>query len=483
MSRSFSAKTLLIGFISIGLALVLAANFALYFQGKHIQQQVAEQATIHAENELTQAIETSLRQVRFELKQLAQWDDIHQQLDQPSYYYYWHQQRLKQSGHFKPYYHQLELYNADGEKLTALNSLQPNVLPTQLTEANHYIAAPFTNQEFYVQYEPVYQRSNPEKILGYVAIAVNFYQLLSALNQFYYLDFKNLHFSSTGHIQPEAIMDALVYQAVPTPVNDQLWRLIEQFVSLFIVISFIAALIVFGFIQQFFLRPLSKVGQFLHRLKSQPDQPAQDTTTPMILRECQLLKTQLESYHNALLESQVQLKQTNLQLQQRALTDHQTGIGNLRALEQVWQRYLEAHSLAPKSMGYLMLDCRNFRDIVESRGYKASEQTVKTWVERLQNLHPHFQLFRVGADKLVIIVEQIDQQTLEALAEIILQQLQRPEPMSPREAFSFCIGGCYLNQNQSIISMRKMPKQTDFALFRAKKSPDQPIQILAINDE
>jgi diguanylate cyclase (GGDEF)-like protein len=483
MNPSFSAKTLLIGFISFGLALVLAANFALYFQGKHIQQQVAEQALKHAENELAQAIETSLRQVRFELNQLVEWDDVHQQLDQPSYYYYWHQQRLKQSGKFMPYYHQLELYNPAGQKLTAINQAQPNVLPAQLSEANRYIAAPFTNQEFYIHYQAVYQRSNPDKLLGYVAIAVNFYQLLGALNQFYYLDFKNLYFSRTGHIEPEQLLEVLVYQSVATPVNDQLWQLIEQFVGIFIVISFLAALIVFGFIQHFFLRPLSKVGQFLHRLKSQPDQPAQDTAPPVILKECQLLKTQLKGYHNALLESQAQLKQTNLQLQQLSLTDHHTGIGNQRALEQVWQRYLEAHSIAPKSMGYLMLDCRNFREIVESRGYKASEQIVKTWVERLQNLHPNFQLFRVGADKLVIMVEQIDKETLDALAQIILQQLQQPDANTLSETFNFCIGGCFLDTNQSIISMRKMPKQTDFALFRAKKTLDQPIQILAVEDD
>jgi diguanylate cyclase (GGDEF)-like protein len=249
---------------------------------------------------------------------------------------------------------------------------------------------------------------------------------------------------------------------------------------IFTLISLTAALIVFGFIQAFFLRPLTKVGEYLQHLRLNPNQQISDTSAPILLKECQELKGQLGEYHNALLASQNQLKKSNQQLEHISLSDPTTKIGNQRALDQYWQTSLEMQSLSPKPVAYLMLSCENFRGMVYQYGFQITEELVKQWVARLKEHNSSTPLFRISPDTLVMILVDFDPQRLEQQAHTIIEQLgTKYSEIGIQQPVLFRLGISYVDRKKDSLAMKRLPKQADFALYRAMHSETSRVYIFS----
>lgn len=478
MKSSISAKYVLIGFMAIALSLLLTANFGLYFQAQGIQKSVHDSAQVEAQKELYSAIDHSFKSIDQQLKKLTVWDEVHQQINQPSYYYYWRDQRLKDSGYFQPYYVELDLYHADKLKLSHLvtNNQTTEILPKNLNNQTRYFLIQPPNFDHLIVSQAVYSRQNPDQVIGYVAVAIDFFKLLQQDNQFYYLDFAHLHFNRSGFIAMHQLKDALEFRAISNPVSDSLWQLIEEFVIKFALIILITTILVFGFIKLIFLGPLQKLSVFVKNLSHQTS-PAQKKSE-FILEEYQNLQDQLSEYHRALMEAQAQLSQQNQKLWQISRTDPLTEVFNRRAFDDAWQDLLHNYKVHPTPIAYLLFDCDHFKALNDTYGHQVGDELIKISAQTLQRSFPAGQhIYRIGGDEFASIIldktiEQVDQIAQKALSDLTSYPFIQ---LDIKEKVSFSVGIGYANQNQPIENIEVLPRQADIAMYKAKHSPHNKV--------
>ncbi|MBE0492932.1 MAG: bifunctional diguanylate cyclase/phosphodiesterase [Thiomicrospira sp.] len=481
MKRSISAKYVLIGFMVVALSLLLTANFGLYFEGQKIQQSVHDTAQIEAQKELFSAIDRNFKSIDQQLKKLTEWDEVHQQLNQSSYYYYWRDQRLKDSEYFKPYYIELDIYQADKLKLSHLvkdQQLAAEALPKHLNSQSRYFLIQPPHHDYLIVSHAVYSRQDPSQVIGHVAIAIDFFELLAQDNQFYYLDFPYLHFNRSGFIGMHQLKDALEYRAISNPVSDHLWNLIEGFVVKFALIILATTLIVFGFIKLIFLDPLQKLSLFVKGLRSQAHANQTEVQASFVLEEHQNLQKQLSEYHHALLDAQAQLSQQNQKLWQISRTDPLTEVGNRRAFDDAWHALLQQYGSQPTTIAYMLFDCDHFKALNDTYGHQVGDELIKISAQTLQRSFPAGQnIYRIGGDEFASLVvdktvDEVEQIAQKALSDLISYPFVQ---LDIKEKVSFSVGVGYAGHNQAIENIEVLPRQADIAMYKAKHSPHNKV--------
>lgn len=478
--RSRPATQLLLALTLLGLSVLLTINLTLYFKGQSVQREVHTNAHVEAQKELFAAIDNTLQKIDLQLTKLSEWDEVYQQLQQPSYYFYWRDQRVKESLYYLPYYEQLELYSADKFKLSQLKTPidMTNALPDDLPGVSRFFLIQPPNKDLYIAIKPVYDRATPHGLLGYVAIAVDFYTALQNHNQFYYLNIQELHFNRSGLIQMHQLKDVIEFKAVSNPVSDHLWELIQQFVFQFSAFSVLAAVIIVWLLTLLFILPLRSLSGYLSRLREQPNQSIKTPNQLFIIDEFEGLKQQLADYHHALIDAQTNLHDKNTQLWQLSRQDPLTNVLNRRAFDEAWKALLNGHSEKPKGIGYLILDCDHFKALNDSYGHQTGDEIIKAAAKTLQHSLPKgLHLYRIGGDEFAILLLDYSPNQIEHLAHKCLTDLRAYpfQQLDIKENISFSIGISYANKQQPIEHLAVLPRQADIAMYKAKHSPHSKI--------
>lgn len=471
------AKHYLILLFLVGISVLFSLNYLLYIQGLQVQKKVHEQAHIQAQTELFAAIEQSFELIDLQLVELANSDEVHQQLNQPSYYFYWRDQRLQQSSLFKDYYLELELYRADGHKLAQLN--QPgaiSVLPERIKPPFKYFLVVPPNKDKLIITTPIQSRESSQQTLGYLAVAIDFYQLLIQSNQFFYLDRKQLHFNRSGIIQLDELTDALDFQAVSNPVSDELWDVITSYITQFNLLSIFIVFATVWIMSFLFIKPLKSLSNYIKQLSDHPLEQKPEHKDDYLIEEYLGLKKQFTNYHLALMEAQNKLHRQNRQLWQLSRQDPLTELPNRRAFDEAWHNTLEAYDAKPMTVGYILFDCDHFKALNDSYGHQVGDQIILEAAKALQRT-TDFTIYRIGGDEFAILVIGFSAQQVENLA-LECQTELSAYPFSQigiHEKVSFSLGISFAQKDQPLESLKLLPKQADIAMYKAKHSPLEKI--------
>lgn len=470
----FPAKHYLVALFILGVSLILAVNYSLYTQGQDIQQQVHAEAHIEAQKELYSAIEHSFATIDQQLKALSSWDEVHQQIASPSYYFYWHSQRLKESSFFKEYYVELEIYDADHHKLALVNDRDfLSVLPRKRLQETRYFLIQPLRKDLLVATKPIYERHNPSKVIGYVSVAIDFYAMLAKESQFYYLDFNQLHFNRSGLITFDELQGALNFKSISNPVSDQLWTLIEDFVFQFSLASVLIALVLVWLTSLFFILPLRKLSNYLRQLSEHPTQNPQDSNQLYLIEEYSGLHNQLTEYHRALLDAQTTLTDKNQQLWNLSRQDPLTELPNRRAFDEAWSTILSNHQTNPASVSYLLFDCDRFKAFNDSYGHQLGDRILQETAKILKRTLDNIPVYRIAGDEFVVILTGLNTQQVEQLgAECQKHITAYPfEQLGILEKVNFSLGISFASADQPLSTLELLPKQANVAMYKAKSSP------------
>lgn len=453
----------------IATMLMVAVGQVLYIKGDQIQLYVQQEAQEHAKKELEIAINNTLELVDSELQTMANWDEIHQQISQPSYYYYWKTQRLNSSEFFKPYYLELELYDPTRKKLMAANNEAYQVLPAELHYHKKYLQVQLNRKELLIVSQPIVSRTNPEQIDGYISVAIDFFKLLETQTRFDYLDFKKLFFNQTGIIKEQDILQTLTFQTVSMPVNQRLWHLISQFVFGFTLAGILIGMFVLLATGLILIWPLHQLAKFLQTLL--------ETKEPLVSKPKYLVKefhglhNQLTEYHNQLLSSQTKLVEKNQQMWSLLRQDSLTGLANVRALQEFWQIITEEISEHPFTVSYLIFDCDQFATFGKKYSHEIGEQIIIESGKILQKVFASTSVYRTGIDQFVVILTDTSPKHIEQLGKKSLRQIAAfPfERLGVFEKVSYSLGISHMEAEESRNHMEALPKQARMALFKAKQ--------------
>lgn len=188
--------------------------------------------------------------------------------------------------------------------------------------------------------------------------------------------------------------------------------------------------------------------------------------TPMLQRELLQLETEwLFALRNALVVSR---------LQQMALKDTLTGLGNRRFFDDSLTKAVQLAKRYDESCGLLLLDLDNFKQVNDIAGHTAGDEMLTAVANALRDtLRVTDSIFRFGGDEFAIILSAADVASAELIARRILKAITQLT-LCKQYQVTVSIGLALLKSKQS---QAELFSAADKALYQAKNAGKSMVRI------
>lgn len=188
--------------------------------------------------------------------------------------------------------------------------------------------------------------------------------------------------------------------------------------------------------------------------------------TPMLQRELLQLETEwLFALRNALVVSR---------LQQMALKDTLTGLGNRRFFDDILIKAVQLAKRYDESCGLLLLDLDNFKQVNDIAGHTAGDEILIAVANALRDtLRVTDSLFRFGGDEFAIILSAADVASAELIARRLLKAINQLT-LCKQYQVTVSIGLALLKTKQS---QAELFSAADKALYQAKNAGKSIVSI------
>ncbi len=476
-------KTYFLGFLFAGIVLLMFLNWSLYSEGQQIKQTVQNQERLEAEKEIRGILDKTFKELKIALKVLSEWDEIHQQINDPSYYFFWHDERLIESAYFKKDYDQLEIYNKNKTFLAAtspinnpdkalpltIDSLSPQIIFNSYTETHLNI------------FEPIYARSSEETI-GYIGISLDLLPYILNENTFNHVDKTSISFSGTDTVPLSEIMENINFKPISNPVTDYLWQLIQEFILQLIALLLVTSIVISFIFNKLFNHPLEVLSQYLHRLKRNPKEAQQPPQETFYLKEFEELKDSIHDYHHDLQATQQALDIQNQTVWDQARRDVLTNIYNRRAFDEAWNDVLINFEHYKVTTAFMLFDCDFFKALNDTYGHEVGDEVIRISAMTIQQTLPmECPAYRIGGDEFAVILQNKTAEQTFAIADKCLTALKEYNfgSIGIKEKLSFSVGVSSVTPCDSIDfanDIASLPRQADIAMYKAKQSHQNKIQ-------
>lgn len=466
-------------FIVLLLSLLTFVDLSLYNEGQEIRETVEKQQTIQAKLEIENAFANSLNILRQEIKNIAEWDEVHQQFHDPSYYFFWHDERLQESGYYKPYYDGLELYSINKKILTPAspdNRIHYR-LPERITTLEPMVAIKANQETHVVLFEEVKARGTNE-LIGYIGISADLLPMLLSQNSFYSVNKATIAFTAKQDFKYTDILDNLTYEPLENPVSEYLWQLIQGFIIELIVLMIIISLFLSIIFNITIFKPLETISNYLKKLKSKPNEIHPLPQETFFLKEFEELKISLHDYHRELQRTQEQLDKQNQTVWEQARRDGLTNVFNRRAFDEAWSEALDSFERFKTPTVFILFDCDFFKALNDTYGHEVGDEVIKLTAATLQKSLPiGIACYRIGGDEFAVIVQDCQPEVASKIANNCLTALENAPfaMLGIKETLTFSVGLSSASvQNDNDIA--NLPRQADMAMYKAKQSVREKIQ-------
>ena len=472
-------------FLSLGVGVLTIMTWSFYSEGKHIQHTVENQTQQAAQKELSEAITNTVLIIQKELTDISEWDEVHQQFHDPSYYFFWHDERLIESSYYRPYYNALELYKKDRKLLTGASPGKDIILHTTMPDGLEQLQQQIlvelspTQKAQLIIYHPIYQRDAPD-ILGYVGVALDLKTALLTMNQFFYLDKASIDFTGNKTISIDELLPQIQYQPISNPVNTYLWALIEQFIIEMIIALAVSSLVLLFIFNQLIRSPLLVLSKSLHQLKASPQVDHLPPIQPFLIKEYEELKHAIHDYHSQLHSAQLELDQQNLLVWEQARRDALTNVYNRRAFDEAWGEIITSfkNSELPTPTAFVLFDCDFFKALNDTYGHEVGDEVIRLSASRIQSSLPiECPPYRIGGDEFAVIIQHRDMEDIRKICQHTLNELSEISfvKLGVKEKLSFSVGISSIAQEKED-SISRLPRQADIAMYKAKQTVQTKIQ-------
>lgn len=469
-------------FLVLGITLLSGLIWSFYSEGRHIQQTVEEQAYQTAKKELNDAISNTLNITQQELLAISEWDEVHQQFHDPSYYFYWHDERLKESSYYRQYYDALELYKQNQSLLTPSSPKQQSVF-THKTMTNtiesleaHVKLLP-NNDAHLLAYQAIASRESDE-ILGYVGVSIDLNKALLEHNQFYYLDKTSIDFSGNQTVKMDELLSMVKFKPISNPINPYLWDLIERFIQqMVIVLALVSVLLLFVF-NQLIRAPLVTLSDYLQELKASPQKQMPPPADSFLIKEYEELKNTIHQYNSKLQLAHVELDQQNIMVWEQARRDALTNVYNRRAFDETWSDVVRSFKQESMPTAFILFDCDFFKALNDTYGHEVGDEVIRLSAQSIQQSLPmESPPYRIGGDEFAVIIQHHSMPEIRKICEHTLDELKKVSFISlgVKEKLTFSVGISSIAMTKEDCITR-LPRQADIAMYKAKQSHHIKIQ-------
>ncbi len=480
--RPLSINHYTLGFLLL-IALMFTGTAWLGFRSIEEAGGSLEQHRQHAaREELEQAIDALIRYLDEFPDQLAEWDELFQQIGQPLYYSYWRQHRLLAAGKLPPLVKQAELYDAAGRVLGRfVNSPFPDRIdpqqqaPAVQTENGH---------AWLYRYVPL-RRSPDSPVQGWLGLQID---LIPALRQRF--DFRDLDADSIRllphapeRIQPEFLPDLLTYRLKPSPGTSELLEIVRRSVWQLAAVIGLLSLLFYILMVQVLGRPLRNISRYIDQLHNRDEETVEQPKALLPIAELEKVRASLISYDADLRKAQQDLGRKNRALWKLAHHDALTGMLNRRAFDRDWNDARQLLQRRRIELGLVLFDVNRFKAINDTYGHQTGDEVLKAISHCIQTRLRHGeQLYRIGGDEFAAILIGTRPKDLLKLTQRCLDAIEAHdfEAMGLKEPVRVSCGIAYCPANDRE-RLDKLQWQADVAVYQAKK-PGQHGPVLFKDD-
>ncbi len=173
-------------------------------------------------------------------------------------------------------------------------------------------------------------------------------------------------------------------------------------------------------------------------------------------------------------------KQHEEQLHEQATTDHLTGAMNRAMFDQKFLEYYNSAQKNKEALCLLMLDIDLFKKINDTWGHDVGDEVLRSYVVVCEaNLRNSDFLARIGGEEFAILLPHTTEGTAQIIGERIRHSIETHQFESGAEENVINVTtsiGCVVYDDSKPLTLEKMFKNADKALYKAKNDGRNRVQ-------
>lgn len=467
-----SLRTLALGYVVLGAVLYAGLGWLMFQRTQTIQREISEENRRQAAAEIEYAVADLLIQAQAVAQNIANWDEVSQQLFDPAYYAYWTKNRLHASGHLPSYVTSTELYDSTGRPLPGEGSAN---MPETISAED---LAPFVQREqervYLMTFASVTGWKPETPAAGFVAIRIDLLAALMAQGRYRYVDPETFFLASeTGQrLTTDQILEYLRFEALPNPKGAELQALVVNHTSQVAALAVALSLLFYVILVIFVANPLRRMSLYIDHLRGTgTPSSARHPSDTMPIAELEKVRQSLADYQLRLEEVHGSLDQKNRELWEMAHHDPLTGSLNRRAFDEDWGHTLAITDGLRVEVSLVLIDCDHFKAINDTYGHDVGDRVLQMIARVVHaSLRRGDRLYRLGGDEFAALfidaglthAERAARRCLDALRQYDYRTLGLREPLRVSIGVAHAMG-------TEPGPLKELYRHADVAMYHAKR--------------
>ncbi len=462
-------------FVALFLVLLFVFGRITFQQIDQLDSKFQQTSRERAEGEIERALRSSFEKIRYQTRQLADWEEVRQQLHSPTFYSYWYRHRARTNNRISEFIIDVALYDARGEML---NQIDTALLPSRIPlDADREYIQMNQFEPLMVAIEPVVDEADTTTF-GYVATLSRIVPLFLASGQFNLVDAESLSVDST-RLEPipiEALKPLIHYQLNTDDYAENLRHVMTETVVRLAALAGILSLIIFPLAARIMSRPILRLAQQVDSLREHPREPvAQTFQKPLLINELDKIRQSINDYHNQLNDISSTLYERTRQLQDLTHHDPLTGARSRSAFDEYWHEINDVFHNGRGRVSLILFDVDHFRAINDTYGHEVGDEVLITVAQLIKGLLPsRDQLFRLGGDEFsAVLIGSHPRKAMQIAKQVHMAVSRYPfDKLGVREPVRLSMGIAHTRPTDAT-SLASLQWQANTAVFHAKR-PGQP---------
>ncbi len=455
-------------YVLVALLVLLLVVFGLFTlnEVENTAKRLEELERSLAEEEFSLALEQTMSRVESLADELAHWDEVHQQLQNPTYYTYWKMHRLHKQGTLPEFVLDAGLYDHQGNPLA--NNGKQELLPSHVP----LVPNPQVRRDgrhLLLTYEKII---HTDGVSGSLVLVVELMQAIRATFAFSRVDLAAVDMERVPEqpVTPQELHRWIEVQPRNTMVQKEFMTTVQHAVLRLIggiIFAGLALLLFFSFLIR---KPLVRIRQYLNHLR-QGEPASSKLLKYQPVAELEEIRSSLQEYHAQLENARQDLDERNRTLWELAHKDPLTGTWNRRAFERDWKNLRSLLEGKRMEIAFLLFDCDHFKAINDSYGHEVGDEVIRVTARRIQQmLRSGDRLYRLGGDEFATIVIECSRHCAEKLAERCLQAMREEDfsRLGIHEPVNLSIG-IALARADDLPDLSELKRRADMAMYHAKR--------------
>ena len=479
--RSWSVARYATAFVLLVLIIFIALSSFVYIQLRPILDESAATQRNLAREELSSGLTAAMQAIKHDLSELANWDESKQQLGQPAYYAYWHDNRVKDAGVVSASVIDVNLYTAKGDRLSGGQTeehVPSHIAPADMSPSFRVVAGRIIIQDF----APIYQRENESTPAGYVEVKMDLLKQLESSRVLLRVKTASLGLSQDvlHATSSKDVLDKLNYDFVGDASHSAVASLLSNLLFQSALLLIVSTSALYWFLHYRLGQPLQEISSYIDNCRiGTPRTMALKGIKVLPVAELEKIRKSLNDYQEQLTEMQGTLEMSNAQLWAQAHHDPMTAAYNRRAFEEDWGQILAQAQRHPVNVCFMLFDCDHFKTINDTYGHHVGDEVIRGIAVALSSmLRNDEKLYRLGGDEFACLLT-------EAAMEEYIKVAQRAEKaiatydfksLGVQEPIRISIGLAHFS-GLDAGTLNKLSRQADIAMYLAKRPGNNKITV------